>query len=336
MLEFYFPAPLLMQYTGAISTTELRDLAEKDPVKLYLDFIRNTENDVHTTVLLPPNLRKRFFEYRNALYGLVLGKDVKLFFSKEAPEIPEWTPSDLEFYSVDVEDLKHLKLRRYRVIERIIITDLLFRLYYDLYPKLKDILKKYRKVDKIVKNFTIRKSSRYAMIEKDYVPFDRHYGSTVVNIHYPEQLNGFKAICFPLLSWSGVVQLGMLYFFASGRWEVVSEAVSELKQYEINGRIIRPKLITEPTEEFLQDCRDHYEHQVDKYIGVLERFINEVRSIVDERDPVEMFILSCLPATFFDIYEKARSQGYDPDEVVSKLKSLIRRGKVKVVGDMLK
>jgi len=338
-LEFYFPAPILMQYVDAISTKELREYAKENPVSFYIEFIKNTENDVRTSVLQIPSLRERYREYRNALYGLVLGKDVKLYFSRNAPTIPEYSPDELEFYLQDdkkLEELKTLKLRKYKVIERIIITDMLFRLYYDLYPKLKDILSKYREVLRLVKNFTVYKSARYALIERDFMLFDRHNGANVMNIYYPEQLRGFKSMCFPLMSWSSLIQLGMLHFFASGRWYEVNDVVGELKSYTVGGKTVKPNVITEPTSEFIDDCKMHYERGVEQYKNMLERFLTEVKAILEEKDPTEEFILSTLPASFFEIYEKAKAIGLDVDDVIFKLKDLIRRGVVKIDGDRFK
>ena len=331
-LQFYFPAPLLMQYVNVVSTRELREYAEDNPVKFYIEFVKNTENDVDTTILQIPSLRERYREYRNALYGLILGKDVKLFFSKDVPSIPEYSPEDLAFYLQKEVESKLLKLRKYKVIERIIVTDMLFRLYYDIYPRIKNILKKYREVLKLVKNFTVYKSAKYALIEREFTLLDRHKGANVMHIYYPEQLNGFKSTCLPLMSWSSLVQLGMFHFFASGRWEEVNQVVGELKAFEINGKLIKPNVITEPTDEFLEDCKLHYEKGVENYISMLERFITEAQSIMEEKDPVEMFILSNLPSTFFEIYEKAKAQGYDTDDVIFKLKDLVRRGIVKIDG----
>jgi len=337
-LLFYFPAPILMQYVNVASTRELREYAEENPVEFYTEFVRNTENDVKSTILQIPSLRERYREYRNALYGLVLGRDVQLYFSKNAPAIPEYNPEELEFYLSDekITNLKALKLRKYKVIERIIITDMLFRLYYDMYPKLEDTLRKYRNITKLVKNFTVQKSMRYASIERDYVFLDRHKGANVMHIYFPEQLRGFKSACFPLMSWSSLVQLGMFHFFASGRWVEVNQTIGEIKSYTVGSKVVKPNVITEPTDEFLEDCKEHYERGVDSYKYTLERFIIEVESILEEEDLIEKFIKSILPATFFDIYDKAKSLGYNMDEVMYKLKDLIRRGIVKIDGDRFK
>lgn len=327
MLRLYFPATLLMQYTSALSVHELRELGENDPIKVYLDFANNTECDKYTSVLMLPNMRERFREYRNSLYGLVLGKDVELFFSKDFPQIIEWDISDLELSLKNVNALANLKLRRHGVIERMIVTDLTFRLYYTMHPRISDVIGEYREVKKHVLNMTTRQSSRYATIEKTYTPFDRHSGASAINITYPEQLGGFISSCFPLMSLSGVVQLGMLHFFSSGRWIEVNEALEKAGSR---------RRITKPSEAFLSDCEVHFEVCVDRYVNVVKRFVNDVKSILDEEDPVEKFILSTVPATFFDIYERAKSLGYDVDEVLFKLKDLIRRGKVRADGEWIK
>lgn len=327
-LIFYFPARLLIQYTDVVSTAELRELSESDAIKLYMDFVRNTENDIHTTVLMLPNLRDRFREYRDALNGLILGVDVKLYFSRERPEVPDYDPSELEYYTKDLKTIYgDLKLRKYKVIERIIITDMLFRLYYNIYNEIKDILKEYRKLKKEVLNFTMSKAAKFAFIERDYVPYDRQKGANVMNIHYPEQLGGFKSSCFPLLSWSGVLQMGMLHFFASGRWLEIHQAIDELK----SGASKRGR-ITDPSDEFLEDCEDAFDRCVRGYKSFLQRFVDEVKAIVQDRDPIEVFILSKLPTTFFDLTNNAKNEGFDPAEVMHKLEDMVRRGLVSIDG----
>jgi len=325
-IDLYFPAPILMQYVEAYSVSELRARAKEEPVDLYLEFVNNCEEDVRSSILILPSLKSRFREYRNSLHGLILGRDVRLFFSKDVPEIPEWDVSDLEYYITNVDEVKKLKIRKFRVIERIIVTDIVFRLYYDAYPKIKDALKEYREARDLVKNFTVRKSGLYAARVKDYILFDRYHGAVGLTLSYPGQLRGFVSACFPLMSMSSVVQLGMLYFFASGRWYEVNEGLAEAGS---RGRI------SEPTDEFLEDCRLHYESHVERYANFLRRFASEVRAIAEEVDPVEKFIKSCLPATFFDLYDRAKQLGYDVDEVVFRLKDLVRRGVVKADGEKL-
>jgi len=291
-----------------------------------MNFIKNKEEDKLTTVLMPSQLKERFREYRNALYGLYLGRDVKLYFSKDAPEIPEWEPDELFYYVADVKEMKQLKLRKNRIIERIIVTDLLFRLYYDIYPKIKHLLKEYREMKKLLKNFTMKQSAMYSSKMKEYIPFDRHYGATTMNVYCPEQLLGFKASCFPLMTLSGVIQLGMLHFFVSGRWEEINEVVSELKSYEVGGKLVKPNVIEEPSEVFLSDCKNHYDDCVRYYTTLLRRFIDDVKKIAEERDPLEQFILSSLPISYIDLYVQGIQQGYEGDEIIFKLRDLVRRG----------
>jgi hypothetical protein len=187
-------------------------------------------------------------------------------------------------------------------------------LYYSIYDKIKDVLKEYRKARRLVKEFTAKQAARYAVIEREYTPYSRSNGANVYSVYIPQMLKGFISSCFPLLSLSGVLQLALLNFFASGRFT----------DFDI-----------EASEIFLEDCKYQLERHVDGYVNLLRRFVNEVNAIVEEKDPLEELILSSLPATFFDIYDKAKTIGYDPDEIMFKLKDLIRRGKIKVEGERL-
>jgi len=89
------------------------------------------------------------------------------------------------------------------------------------------------------------------------------------------------------------------------------------------------------SDDFVSECDYHFDVTLNSYINSLDRFITEVQAIVEERDPLEEFILSNLPATFFDIYDRTKQLGYNVDEVMFKLKDLIRRGVVKTKGEML-
>jgi len=340
MLEFYFPATLLMQYIPAISTAELREFAREDPVRFYLSFLKNTSNDIETTIVLPSSLKERFEEYRQALHGLILGKDLKLFFSKDSPEIPEWNPSDLEFYISDLkklDEIKRLKLRRYKVIERIIITDMVFRLYYDLYPELKSALKKFRKARNMIKNFTIRQSMKFDAMVKDYVPYGRGYPNMrVIHVHFPEQLPGMKSSCFPFLTMSGVIQLGMLHFYISKRYKEVNDAVSEAKSFEVQGRVVCPNRISEPSDLFLSDCELQYNLHVKQYVSMLEEYAKVVEQIYQEDDPIRHFIVSQLPCTYFELVDLSANSPFEVQEVMHTLKKMVEEGVVVQNGTTLK
>lgn len=326
-MKMYFPATILMQYIDVLSTEDLRKKANESALEIYKEFVKNTQNDVHSTILLMPNLRERFKEYRKALNGLILGKDVELFFSKDYPAVIDYDPSELEFYIDRLDEvLADVKLRKNRIIERIIVTDMLFRLYYDLHPKLKDLLKEYRALKEELKNLTFRKAERYASAEKSFIVFDRHDGANVVHIYYPEQLRGFIASCLPLMTLSGLVQMGMMHFFVSERYSEVNETTLEAK---------KRKGITEPTDEFLADCELHYEKAVDRYIALLETFISNAKAVLEEKDPIERFILSNLPCTLLQLLDKAHGV-FSTDDVVAKVKDLVRRGIVRYENEILK
>ena len=315
-----------MQYTDVVCYKDLVELSREDVIKLYQDFIKNTEYDIRNSILMLPTLRLRFREYREVLRGLILGYHVRLYFGRKSPKIPGFDESDLELLLPQLEEIhKSLRLRRYKIIERIIITDMIFRLYYDLCEKynFESTLSDFRELQDIVKNLTVDKASRYAVIERDYMPYDRHHGANVMNIHYPEALAGFKVACLPLLSWSGVLQLGMLQFFASGRWKKVRKVVSEIKDVEPE------KIMTEPTKEFLKDCEYEFDKNIKSYITFVKKFIKEVESIIHEKDPIEEFILSCLPATFLELCDMAKEIGFDLEKIGSKLYDLVRRGVIK-------
>jgi len=325
-LLFYFPSTILNQYVDILYYKSMSELSKHEIIDLYYNFMKNTELDYHNTILLLPNIRERFREYREALRGLILGYHVQLYFSRQAPKVPGLDEADLELMIPMLEDIHNkLKLRKYKVIERIIITDMTFRLYYYLCEKhnFESVLYEYLEIKNAVKNFTDAEIGRYAIIERDYMPYDRHHGANVSNIFYPEALDGFKRKCLPLLTWSGVISLGIQHFFTSGRWEEVRDTVSKIKN-------VKPeKIIADPTEAFLDYCKRELNKQSLSYIKFVRKFIKEVEAIMQEKDPIEEFVLSCLPATFLELCDKAVEIGFDLEKIIFKVRDLIRRGIVK-------
>jgi len=322
-IKLYFPATFFLQYVSGV--TDIKDLAKKvDENKLAVlrEFVKpNVFEDTRTSVLLPPNLRERFKELRKSLYGLILGKDVILYFSKDNPIEVAWEDVhemlwEMEELKMDILLLSDLKLRKYSVIDRILVTDLIFRLFYDIYSEIEDQLKEIRKIRELVKNMTFDQSAKYTTIEVSYSPFTMHEGANVTNLYVPQTLKGFLSALFPFMTLSGVIQMALLDFFASGRY-------TDFK-------------ISEPSEIFIQDCEFYFRKSITSYKGLLERFIQEVTAIAEKKDPLEQFILSSLPATFFDLHEKAIIQNYDFNEIMNKVKDLYRRGILAIEGEVIK
>jgi len=331
MIQLYFPAPILLQYTDKASDAkELRELAEEDAIQLYLDFMANTESDCRTSIYLPSPLLEQFFRLRNAFYNLMLGRDVCLYFSKDFPMIVDYDAEDLSYYIKQLETVApKLKLKKMSRIERILLTDLVFRLYYNVYDKIKDLLPKYRETKEKVRWFTYEKGLRYTAILTTYTPYHRRRPSETreLKVTFPEPLKGFMASCFPLLTTSGVIQLSLLNFFASGRWREVSEELKNLKGYGLGGN--------DSAEEFVADCKAQLELHLENYIGHLQRFINAVETIGSEEDPITHFIISHLPTTVLDLIIEADGLGYSPKIIASRIKSMLALGRLVMEGEVL-
>lgn len=312
-VELYFPATILSQYVGVANISDLRSLSDVDPVHLYLEFNKPSDEDVDTTILMPPNLREWYIRYRESLRGKVLGKDVVLMFSIHDEVIVDWDQSDLEYYLITrgfdslMEHESKLRLRKYKVIERVITTDMLFRLYYSISDRIRDELTRFWELRREVAFFNMRRATRYAFVERDYLPYNREHGGNAMHIYHPQELRGFKTKCFPLLSWSGLIQLGMLHFIVSDRWR------------ELN-------IFKNVPYEFIKECEEEFDKHVNRYKAHLKNFIAEVERIKAEEDPLERFILSNLPATTLEICERGEMIGYRWSEVLSTIESLRKRG----------
>ena len=332
-LQFYFPSPIFNQYVDILRRKNVSELGKREIIDLYYNFMVNTEPDCRNNIWLLPSIRLRFKEYREALKGLVLGYHIKLYFLRQTPKVSGFDRVDLELTVPMLEDIHNeLKLRKYKVIERIIVTDMTFRLYNYLCEKydFESVLLDYLKVKDTMKNLTNDQVDRYPIIEKKYTPYNRYHGAVGFCISYPEALNEFKRKCLPLLSWSGVIGLSMFQFFASGRWEEVRDTISKIRN-------VKPeKIIADPTEAFLDYYKRELNERILSYIRFVRTFIKNVEAMVQEKDPIEEFILSCLPAPVLQLCERAVEAGFDLKKVVFKVRDLIRKGVIKDYKGVLK
>ena len=343
MLKMYFPASIFLQYVNeATDVKDFKNMVYENKLRILSDFVKpNTVEDIRTTILMLPNLRDRFKELKEALYGLILGKDIVLYFAKEKPVEVTWSDVgemiwEMDQLNVDVLTLRKLRLRKYSVIERVIATDLVFRLYYAVYDDLAEHLKKYRKARSYVKNMTTWQSLKYSSAEKPYTPFERSDGSCVMHIYIPKMLRGVISSCFPLLTVSGVFQLAMLNFFVSGRYKEVNAAVSEAKFFEVQGRVVCPNRISEPSDLFISDCELQYNLHVKQYVSMLEEYAKVVEQIYQEDDPIRHFIVSQLPCTYFELVDLSANSPFEVQEVMHTLKKMVEEGVIIQNGTTLK
>jgi len=312
-VHLYFPATVLMQHVDATSIQELEQKIRDGKVSVLGTLLRkDTHEDIHTTVVMPYILKRYFRDLRSKLARMILGKDVILFFRRDFPiEIEAEEEYELVF-QMDPVIANRLRIRKFAVAERFLITDMVFRLYYHIAVDIKSRVKEIRSLESKITTF--RQSAQYEARLAEFTPFEFPVHKMIMNVHYPGLLAGFMESNFPLLSKSGVLQMAIMFSVKERRFEEFSVSVSD---------------------DFVSECDYHFDVTLNRYINSLDRFITEVRAIVEERDLLEEFVLSNLPATFFDIYEKAKAHGYNVDEVVLKLKDLIRRGVVKTKGEML-
>jgi len=311
-VEIYFPSTILMQYIKASTIKELESEVSEGKLNVIGRLLEPDDyEDVHTTVVMPFVLKKYILDLKNRMLNMVLGKDVVLYFRRDNPlEIGAEEEYEL-LLQLKPSLVNKLKIRKSVVAYRFLFTDMVFRLYYYICNRIKE------KID-IVKDLeskicTFSKSAKYESLLSKYIPFNKPVHSSSINVFYPVQLEGVIQ-SFPLLTKSGVLQLAVMYHVKEEKF----------KEYGIK-----------VTDEFIEDCESHFDMHISQYINRLDRFINEVKSIVEEEDPLERFLLNILPSTFLDIYERAKAMDLDIDEVMLKLRRLMIRGKIIANGELL-
>ncbi len=319
-IHLYFPATVLMDYVDASSIGELKVRIKESKVSVLGELLKSqATSDIHTTIRLPRTLKNYLYALRDRLRQLVLGKEVILYFRKEDPiELEAEEEYELVF-DLNPNIANKLKIRRRVVAERLLLTDMIFRLYLHLYDdeELKNLFKEYHKLPKFL---TPRQDSRLSLLES-YTPLNGNLTRNISDVRLPEQVRGMVLERLPLLSFSGVVQLALMLHIKERKWEAYYDKT--------------PKM-TEELDNVYDEWVSLFERSIESYKHVLSRYITEFKAILKEEDPIERFILSSLPGTFFDIYNRARAVGFDPDEVMHKISDLIRRGKVRVDGELLK
>jgi len=297
--------------------SDLRKNVQDGSVKVLNTLLKvDPLEDFHTKLTIPYILKKYFKYLRNRLTRLILGKDVILFFVKDTPI--ELSAEEEYELILDLDPIlaEKLRIRKASVAERFLATDLVFRLYYFFREtRIVELIEKLRKLENKICLF--RQSALYEMKMRNYTPFEFAEHPHAMDVRYPVMLNGFISSNFPLLSKSGIFQMALML-----------HAKDELfKEY---GRIP-----FENPQDFVTECEIFFERSLNRYESILERFINEVEAILKEKDPIEEFILSQLPTTILELFDKVGSYGYDVKDVNQKLKELIRLGKIKVEGDRL-
>jgi hypothetical protein len=310
----------LLQYVDFADVREFFAALWDDPLSTLKPLLRyDLVADVHTTVYLPFNLRNYLKDLRQRLYGKVLGKNVILFFKREEPVELDFL-SDEEDYEIrlgsDKSLEKKLRLRKYSVIERFLITDLVFRLYYDTRDELADVRREIASVSKKAKYCSYRASPKIAAAKRE---IKLHAGGdTVVNIHCPDIIRGFVSSAFPQMSFSTVVELALLNSIYRDR---------------------HAEFGIELDERFYEESKERFERFLHQYKMIAEQYVDAVEAALVERDPVEIFITGVLERegkiTILQLVEHAKSKGYDLEEVLWKLQWLARVGRVKIENEFV-
>jgi len=315
-VKLYFPATILMEYVDAKSINELKNKVNESKVSVLGDLLRaSTPVDVHTTVLTSYTLNHYFRAIIDRLVKMVLGRDVVLFFRKNAPiELEAEEEYELVF-RMDHEIANKLRIGKRVVAGRLFVTHIIFKFYYDIYSDLSDKLREYHKLPKFLRR---KQDSRVQLMRLSYKQPHMVELREVLNLRIPDRLKGFVTYSFPLLSFSDVFNFALINSMVSMEWENFYD---------------RPeKSVLSSLYSIIDDWRVVVDNFKRWYSMLLERYITEFNAILKEKDPIEEFIKSCLPATFFDICERAKQNGFDLDEVIYMLRDLVRRGVVKAEG----
>ena len=337
MIRLYFPATFFLQYVDAGSISEFKSRLESGKLAVLLDFLKlNPLEDVRTTVYLLPNYRSWYYNLRNILSGLTLTKHVSLFFKHEEPIELIWDSSEelvweLSELKLDPVELHRLRLRKRVVIDRILVTHLIFDLYYDVSTEIHELAKEYRKLAERVKNSPDRRAARYALIEKEFTPYGKPEARPVY-VTVPNVLKGFVSAAFPLLSFSGAFQLAIQAFFAYRRYELFNDAIASL---DIEPEFVKEKLYLRPERQFVDGCLEAFRRNFESYLKYLERFIRSARSVLVGKDEVEAFLESNLPATFSELARKCKVEGIDYYDVVRLVEEWHRTGRVRFEGEVI-
>ncbi|MEM2191385.1 MAG: hypothetical protein QW540_08165 [Archaeoglobaceae archaeon] len=318
MTEFYVPSTVLLSYVQKYSVEDLKAFSLREAVEFYRAFLNSSEEDIRSSCYLHLNDLMTYKVLRKKLRNKILGRDVKICFSlPKDVKIPVITEEDLEYYiSVDVEALKELKLRKTRIIDRILTSDILFRLYYYLvqnYPEFQNYVLEFNKLETVISEAEYSISDRISSIIKENRESDLY--PQYFNFYHPRILAGFKESCFPLLSWSKILTWGIRYIIFTDRHKELG-----LKSFK---------------EKRIEECKTAFEKEVQDYIKRLEAVATAVKVLsTGALNEYEAFIYSMLPLALLEIgklYNTATKIGLDFIELERTFNRLASTGKIKLV-----
>jgi len=306
----YFPKSWFYQYAEAGS----------EPAVAFNR--RNEQEDVRTTVRLRLNLREWWKLLRSRLYNRTLGEDVTLVFNTEEFKhlvdaekynLDSWVFS--EELGVPVDKMRNLlKLKKFIVIDRLLTTDLIFRLYLHIREENEEILelsKKYREVRRYIANMTnyqadkLGESLRFAKERLVVSGF-----TAPITLTIPYMLHGFVESTLPQASFNFVFTLALYNFFITGRYELFS---------------------LEPSEEFLNSCNSAYKGMLDAFQISMREIIKNIEEIqngdfdrVLEDDLLD--VLGDSELTFDELLSSMLLKGYPTEVVLNTVKRLHKAG----------
>lgn len=315
MTEFYVPSTILLSYVQKYSVDDLKSFSTRDAVEFYREFVNSKEEDIRSSCYLSINDLYVYKKLRNKLRHKYLGRDVKICFSLPRDvKIPIVTDENLEYYiSVDVEALKELKLRKTRIIDRILISDLLFRLYYYLvqnYPDFESNVKNFNDIINNVDDTTDSIAGKIESLLREHK--DADINLRLFNFYYSRLLSGFKEACFPMLSWSRLLKWSIRFIIFSDRRKELG-----LKDY---------------SEKRIEESRTVFEKEVNAYIERLKTVAAGIKVFsTGADDEYEALIYSMLPLTPLELgklYNAATRMGLDITELEQTLNRLISEKRI--------
>lgn len=318
MTEFYVPSTILLSYVQKYTVEDLKSFSLNEAVEFYREFINSDKGDVRTSAHIFANNFIVYKELREKLRNKYLGRDVKICFSLPRDiKIPAITDEDLEYYiAVDVKALKELKLRRTRIVDRILTSDLLFRLYYYLvqnYSDFKDCVAEFHKAETMLRNACCTVASRIQSLIHEYKD-KSDYFTKFFNFYRSELLAGFKSACFPLLSWSTLLDWSIHMIIFTDRWEELG-------------------LDPFPNER-IEDSRTIFEKEVQKYIEHLKTVTAGIKVLstgaYNEYEALIYSMLPLAPLELGSLYNTAAKIGLDLDELEKTFNRLLSTQKIQL------
>jgi len=319
-IELYYPGNVILQYTDASTIKELTRKVKEGKVGVLLDLLKGqSSEDVDTTIEILPNYREWFKLIRSRIYGKILGKDVILFFRKEYPL--ELDAGEDYFFALEIdEDIANkLMIRKYVAAERILATDLIFRLIYAVHDEVSPLVRRVKEVKQKLLNTNDETAARVSLMEQSFTPATRSQGAQIMRIRYPRELSGVITNNLPYMTISGAFQMAMMNFFASKRYQ----------DFDLN-----------PSDQFLKNCSHNFRKHLDRYCAFLGRLINVMDEVMTGVPPAESFIMEYVKnngnVTILKLIESGEIYGFNAKSIIEKVYDLKRRGIIEEEQNILK